>query len=134
MLYLRSYSAFLLLLPFCIFIASTSFTFSHGSSQLHHPQPLRVQGISFLLFFPAFSESKFFFFLVLELGFLNFLIFGWCRGVWRAGKWWVGSMEDKEVSCRRERGQLVSDTGCQKNSQERPFRWVQLLHWWVEYQ
>ncbi|RVX05202.1 hypothetical protein CK203_020125 [Vitis vinifera] len=85
MLYLRSYSAFLLLLPFCIFIASTSFTFSHGSSQLHHPQPLRVQG------------------------------------VWRAGKWWVGSMEDKEVSCRRERGQLVSDTGCQKNSQERPF-------------
>ncbi|CBI25576.3 hypothetical protein VitviT2T_016768 [Vitis vinifera] len=46
MLYLRSYSAFLLLLlPFCIFIASTSFTFSHGSSQLHHPQPLRVQEV-----------------------------------------------------------------------------------------
>lgn len=45
MLYLRSYSAFLLLLPFCIFIASTSFTFSHGSSQLHHPQPLRAQEV-----------------------------------------------------------------------------------------
>lgn len=45
MLYLRSYSAFLLLLPFCIFIASTSFTFSQGSSQLHHPQPLRVQEV-----------------------------------------------------------------------------------------
>ncbi|KAJ9688813.1 hypothetical protein PVL29_014456 [Vitis rotundifolia] len=45
MLYLRSYSAFLLLLPFYLFIASTSFTFSHGSSQPHHLQPLRVQEV-----------------------------------------------------------------------------------------
>lgn len=109
MLYFRSSPAFLLLLlPLSLFVASTICTFSHATSQPHRLLLLRLQGF---IFYPVFSWRKFCFpFGNLKLDFLFclfenfwvFFFFGWCRGVWRAWKWWDGSVGDEEVSCRSE--------------------------------